>query len=664
MKFSSQSVPAFCSLAQAFSSGQARRLPRLILLLVLTLLQHPLLPVAAQEQPAEQAPIKLQVEAGYDGSYRVSQWFPITVIASNDGPDIQGVLEWRYPTQDDNQIFRREIDLPRGARKRIMLQALSNNFARTAELRLLVNNQVVASEQLRIDPIEAEQFVVGIISSDATLLNSLAALSFNVTSGTSIVRLDPAFLPTQEMMLAGMDAIFIHDTVTADWSDEQRAALGLWVRLGGQLVVSGGANAEFTAPGLADLLPVSITGLESDVPLTSLKRFVPQDPLPEGSSTTVSRFMLQPGAVALDDAQLLTTRPVGNGQVIFTAFDVSVLRAWTGEPELWEDVLEPAALFAPAAAFRWQNSNLLPTVLQLPALNLPSFWVLVLYIAGYILVVGPLNFLVLRRLKRIDLAWLTIPATVLLFVAGTYGASFLLRGIRPQVFQASVVQGFEGAEQGQATVFLGIFSPQRNTYELTFPAETLVSMGRFDTNSLVDLPLVWTDAATYLRDVLVDVSSLRTFIVEQTVPVNVQVRSNLQRTGRQIAGDIQNVGNTPLNDALLVYGDTAESLGSIAPGATQTVSFRTGQNNFPQGTNASTEGLFNRDEMLISLFSGGMFVNPVRFAAPGVNPAQNVLDNQGIYLLAWSDQPLAGVQLTGTSDEAQGVTLYVMRLQP
>lgn len=607
----------------------------------------------------ELSPISLEVEAGYNGNYRVGEWFPVTVVVSNNGPDIQGLLEWRYAANDDSGIFQRDVDLPRGARKRLTFSALNNSFSRVGTLRLLVNGHEMADEEVRIEPIEAERFVVAVVGSDETLLNSLSAMQIANTSGTTVVHLDAEMLPEHTMELTGIDAIFLHDVVTADLSDQQRAALGLWTRLGGQLVASGGINAEQTSSGLTDLLPVTVQGLQPDMPLTALSQLARNSTLPDDLTTTLSSVSLQPGARALDDSQLISAWPIGAGQAIFCAFDLAALRAWTGEPDLWEQVLLAEQSFAPAAAARWQGNNLLLNVLELPALNLPSFGLLLLFIMFYILAVGPLNFIVLRRLKRIDLAWMTIPATVALFVVATYSASFVIRGTRPQVLQATIVQGFEGQQQSQVTSFLGIFSPRRDTYQLDFPADTLVSSGRFDSLSMDEAPLAWTDTGTQVRDALVDVSSIRTFIVERTVPLEIAVESNLERSGNTITGAVTNQSGIPLNNALLVSGNTVQQLDTIAPGATLQVSLRRGQDNFPQQANAGTGGMFNRQMMMDMLFNPMGFM--VGFPAPGT--METVLDSQGVYLLAWSEEPVIDVQLSNLADIQQTVVLYVVQLE-
>lgn len=602
--------------------------------------------------------VRLRVTAGYEGHYRISQWFPITVTASNDGTDLQGMLEWSFPGQNTSGLFQREIDLPRGARKQVTLSALSNDFARTGILRLVVDGTVVSEERIQLEPLDTDEFVVGVLSSDPALLNSLAAMQFNNLSGTTVVHLDATFLPQDAMLLAGIDALFIHDVATVDFSAEQRAALELWVRLGGQLVVSGGINAERTTPGLADLLPVAVQDLANNVSLASLGQILRSpaglvESLPE--SATVSRVDVLPGAQALDDNRLVVARDTGAGRVIFSAFDVSTLRAWTGEPTLWLRILQSRPRFAPADVERWQGQSLLRNVLQLPGLRLPSFGVLLLFIVGYILVIGPLNFLALRRLRRAELAWFTIPVIVVIFVVGTYSASFFLRGNRPQLAQVAIVQGFEDAAYGQATAFVGIFSPRRSTYTLTFPANTLVSEERFISSSRA--PLVWTDSTSEVREALVDVSSLRTFIAERSTTVEVRVESSLRREDQQIAGTVLNEGNEPLVDALVVQGNAMQHLGTLQPGERYEVLLQRGQANFPDAVGAATEGFINRQRMLSLLFSS----NPFRPVGPNI-PGQGLPDREGVYLLAWREQPGIEARINGGFRVQQGLTLYVIRL--
>ena len=99
-----------------------------------------------------------------------------------------------------------------------------------------------------------------------------------------------------------------------------------------------------------------------------------------------------------------------------------------------------------------------------------------LLLGAYILLIGPINYLVLRRLDRREWAWVTMPVLIVAFAVGRVW----LR--RPRSAAASVivnevaiVRGSPGATDGTAQVYLGVFSPSRGTYQLSVPGGALLS---------------------------------------------------------------------------------------------------------------------------------------------------------------------------------------------
>jgi hypothetical protein len=626
----------------------------------------PATPASAQEPPP---PITIDVMAGFDGHYRSNEWFPIVVLISNDGADVQGMLEWEFLFDNTDDVFRRQIDLPRGARKRIVFGAISNSFSRSGELRLMVDGREVLAQEVQLDPIGTEQFTVGILSSNETLLNSLLAMEINNQDGfVTVMHIDAETIPEDARLLGMLDALFIHDTDTAtDLTEAQRDALELWVRIGGQLVLSGGGTAEQTSAGVAHLLPVTLNGLVSDASLDALAILARARRTDPPDTTTISAVTLKPGARALDTNNLLVEWPYGSGRVIFSAFDLEVLQGWQAEEELWAAVVQPIPTFDPAIQVR-MGSDLIRNTLQLPELGLPSLGILILFIIIYILAVGPINFIVLKRMKRDELAWLTIPAIVAIFVIGTYGVGSVMRGQTSRVMQVDVVQAWEGETQAHATAFMGLFSPHRTFYTLTFAPDTLVSTTSFQMMNQNQAPLVWTDGATEVRDVLVDVSSLRTFIVEQRVDVDIALEGSVVHDGPQRNVEVRNSGSTPLNNAMFVYGSRSEWIGSLEPGERAQATMRSNNGAFPNNITIDNadeanplndeNALFNRQQVLSTLF-GFRFV-PHTMGGGGGN-TQGMPDEDGVYLLAWSDEPVVDLEVN-RSVRHEGITLYVIRL--
>lgn len=614
-------------------------------------------PAQAQVPPS----VTLEARAGYDGAgtYRAHFWHPVAITVANTGGDSVGVLTWTMPG-DGAGTFEYVLDLPRGARKRVMLPVVNTSFNNRARLTLHIDGRQVAQETIPLNRIGLEQPTVAVISSDPTVLASLQAARFVPDANTALVRLDPDMLPDDAALLAGLDAIFIHDLATDGLSVARREALLLWTRLGGQLVIGGGLHAERTLAGLAEASPVEAGPLRANVPADALATFARRPELAANApSLTVNEARPREGASALDGAGLLTARPEGAGQVIFAAFDLAALRVWPGEAALWERALriEPRAHIGPS--FRWRGDNLLRDALQRGLVWLPSPWAVLALMAAYIAVIGPLNFLLLRRLRRIELAWITTPLIAIAALGLTYGGSLALRGPEARVVQVAIVQGFEGVSTGQATAFFGIFSPGRRSYRLDFAPEGLItpsSLGSFEADPLT----VRSDATSNsVPELLIDVGSFRTVMVEQTAGDVPQVQSELRREGRHLRGQVRLVGGAgPLRDAQIVSGAASQAIGDLRPGTEAAVDLDLDEDSFPYQPQPDGSSLIYRNQVLTSLFGFDRF----GLGNPSLPSQHGHPDARGVYLIGWIERPTLPVSVNNDAVVQQGETLVIIRL--
>lgn len=599
---------------------------------------------------AQNAPITFAVQAAFDGTYRAGEWFPVDVQIANDGPDVRGVLEWRFPGQNEEMSFQREIELPRGARKRVTLYAFSRNFARNGEVRLLDGNTVLAQQDVLVEAKDPSVYLIGVVSSDPALLNSLNSLKVVDFNDTNVLHFGLDMLPDQAAALMTLNALYLHDLDTSTLQAGQRDALSLWVQAGGQLIVSGGVNGPQVASGVADLLPVELDSGLSQGSLAALGQ-IGTGGAPPTAQTALNNVRPRANAAPLagnSGTALLYRQALGSGSVTFTTFDLASLRGWTGEGGLWQNLLKPTQMQSIAAESRLSQNNLLQRVLRSGASSLPSAALLLLLLAMYLVIIGPLNYLVLRRLGRLDWAWLTIPVLVLFFSAAFYLVGFGLRGGQSQLNQIAIVSATEGQPRGMATAYVGLFSPRRTRYTVQFPAETLVSEARSWRDSGDSVETVrYTDAAVEVADVLVDVGSVRTLVAETMVDVPVSVQSALRMQSGDVTGTVQNIGAEPLEDARIIRDRSIQSLGTIAPGQTAQVSLRSADFNFPGDTSLDPIDSIQREELLSTIFQRNL----------------NQTNTDGsVYLVAWRHQPSVPLSLNGQAATQEGTTLYVVRL--
>ena len=110
----------------------------------------------------------------------------------------------------------------------------------------------------------------------------------------------------------------------------------------------------------------------------------------------------------------------------------------------------------------------LRSALDLPRdVHLVPFFVVALLVIVYILLIGPGDYFLLRRLGRgMQWTWITFPAIVVLFAAGAYVAAYWLKGDQLRVSQVDLIDiDAEGTARGAS--WFSIFSPRGESFDLS-----------------------------------------------------------------------------------------------------------------------------------------------------------------------------------------------------
>ena len=112
---------------------------------------------------------------------------------------------------------------------------------------------------------------------------------------------------------------------------------------------------------------------------------------------------------------------------------------------------------------------------NLPALELPSINLLLGLIAAYIVLAGPVNYLVLRRLRRPGLMWVTIPVLVLLFSGSAYFLAVRAKGTDVQASAVSVIQESDSTSWAQVRRMVIVVAPGRGDYRVVDSGRALAA---------------------------------------------------------------------------------------------------------------------------------------------------------------------------------------------
>ena len=566
-------------------------------LLLIGLLGTVFLPAAAQSGEAETTTgITMSASLGFDGFYKSESWVPVHVTVANTGPAVEGEVRLTVGSNavGDRVVYNAPISLPTQSNKRVTLLV---NLARSVSAPLVElrddRGQVVAEASTNtISPLPANGLLYGIASPEPGRFAVLERAAGGRTQA-DVAFVELADLPETAVGWSALDILVLNDVDTGQLTAGQLGALDAWINSGGQLVVTGGAGWQQTTAALAEMLPVTVTGSESvdDLPALQQQAGVPfRDPGPY----VVATGSLSRGELLLHEEglPLLARHDWGRGSVYFLALDpkVAPLVDWDGSDVVWAEVADrvPAP---PPWGRNIQNSYAAGTaVSSLPSLALPSTIQFILFLLVYVVAVGPINNLALRRLKRLELAWITIPILIVLFSAITYVTGFQLRGNQTIINQMSIVHSRVGSEQARVQSLIGLYSPRRSTYDLILPGDTAArpfeqTFGAIGGGGNIES--ITRDSALTIREVRVDVADVETFIAESyrpALPVTAEASLSLDGSDVQLNATIVNDSDVTLEDATLLLGSTGIGLGDIGPGESQSITENVGRAPAATGT--------------------------------------------------------------------------------
>ncbi|HSJ58027.1 MAG TPA: hypothetical protein VLC95_12645 [Anaerolineae bacterium] len=639
-----------------------------------------LAPVAAQPPGLE-----MEVDAAFDGYGKYGEWLPLSVEVANSGSDLQAELRVRVPRGTTN-TFATPADLPTGSRKRFTLYVLPNNYSHELQVELVDSDTgdrsdgVIVSRKVPVQPRPNITYFVGLLVPERGALSLIEGVSLGAQNRPKqLVDVSLADVPERAEGLRSFDCLVLNDVDTSTLTPAQAAAIEGWVRAGGRLVIGGGAGARATVSGLpASLLPVVPLDTTPIDLLPGLATFAGADPVRVPGPFLAATGDLNPGVnlAAHGPIPLVRERSVGDGRVDFVALDLAAapFDAWTGTIPFWQALLSPGSdypswLPQDMSARESQAQSMVYSLSNLPALDLPSVGALATLLTVYIVLVGPVNYLVLRRARRLQWAWITIPALTLLFSAGAFGLGYALRGSNVIVNQIGIAY-LPPDGDARYHSYVGIFSPHQQSYEVEVEGDGLVAplnpgydpWGQGGALSSGEVVFVQGSPAR-VQGLAVNQWSMQTFMTEGAWNGLGRITANLTLEEGALTGTVQNDTDYYLRDAVLLIGDDIARLGDLPAGHSAGVTLGFGNLSstswgmplgyrlFEAELNKPRSGPPPRDVQMKQSILDNVFRDG-RFQTGGSSS-----DASGPHMLAWIDTAPPEIRVGGKEPQRQAVSL-------
>ena len=619
-------------------------------------------PAAAADGPTMDAHVQLA------GHARVGSWMAISIHLTNSGPALTGELRLAGGAQSQVR-FGTPVDLPTQSDKTYLLYAQPPAFGNELDVLLVTGDRTLATKKVTFVGHEATQTIVGVVAEHPERIVGDIQLPPNLSGvAPAVVGLTPGDLPERVQAWGALDRIVWQDVDAARLTEAQLGALQGWIAAGGRLVIAGGTLGPRAVAGFpAALLPFQ-PSTTTDVPTTSLTAML--GTLPDTAPSTVPALTGElAGGRALassGDRVLAGERAYGAGSVALLGFDPAAqwIASTDAAERTWRRLLPPRTTAGGGLAF--PDDNLLVSAVgQLPSLALPPIGALALLFVAYILLIGPLNYVILGRLDKREWAWITMPALILAFAVGAYGIGAALRGSDLIVNEVAIVRGAPGATDGTAQVYLGVFSPSRAVYQVRVPGGALLSSpingDAFGAGPGTTLDVLQGEPAR-IRNLAVGFGSLRAIRAEAAAPVPL-VETDLRLADGRLKGTVRNASQQVLQKPALVLGATVVVMNDLAPGAQQSVDVALQTDLFGQSLSDRIVGQAFFDGRTMTTDASQRYVrhNMVdQLSWDQMMGTTNRLPADGPVLLAWGTGDVVPVEIEGQQANHAGNVLYYL----
>jgi hypothetical protein len=537
--------------------------------------------------------VDIQVRVLMGGRYEVGGWAAVAVTLVNDGEPTEGNLT----AETEGGTVQRFVEMPAGARKVVTLYVQPEAFQRRVTVEYREPNGTVEAEgEIRV--LEQTGSQLAIVGDGGGTLRPQITAGLDESAAEPIV-LAPADIPERPEPLEGIAAM-VWAADSSALSEAQRRSIERWIAGGGELLVVGGADWQSRTAGFGDILPITELAAVDAVPHDALAEWVGAD-TPASATDTVATGALHDESMALvtadDGTVLLSMRPVGAGRTILIGTDLAApaYAAWDGAPRLWSRVVpsttDYSQVFGGGMPIGEETLNAMTQALgNLPSLDVPPAELLLVVIVGYILLIGPISYVVLRRMDRRELAWVTAPVLVVLFTGCSFGIGNALKGSDVVTNQIALVRTSTAGGSATVQTYAGIFSPQRASYDLSVDADALLARLRapnFGGPVRETAPVTIAQGnPARLEDLAISVYGFEGVRADAVIDYEPSLSVSWRREDGDLIGTVTNTGDATLVDVAYVSMSFGERIGDLAPG--EEAEFEVPDNNF-QGSSAADQ---------------------------------------------------------------------------
>lgn len=423
--------------------------------------------------------INLKASYGVDGRYKINSKTPINLVITNNGVEFQGKIQIETLVPDTNKydLNTESINIAKNTTKSLWYNI---NIVNKFKVRLITdNNEVIHEETINVNKgrLNDGDILVGVLTDDFNGLNYISNINVNMNNNPDMgnkklipVSISEGVIEKNSKSLDVIDMIIINNYDTLKLTEDNITNLNQWISNGGILVVGTGENYKKVIGGINNKI---INGTFSE----SISRDMS---IGESNVNVLAvKMNIEDSMSLFEDNNFISKVIKKNGQVIVFPWDLAAEKiSKSSENNLvWGEITSDFnnKIDNSREGF-WNLNSLLSTVKDI---GLPSFQLMIILFIIYILIIGVLIYIVLKRLNKRDYVWLLIPIISIGFTVLIY---FIGSNSRVQDIIANKVNIVSVDLDGQTKIesYLGVLTAKSRKIVIEEPEDINLNLIEYD----------------------------------------------------------------------------------------------------------------------------------------------------------------------------------------
>lgn len=561
-----------------------------------------------------QEQFSVEVQAGFQESYIVKKAMPVRGVITNHGEAFHGEVQIKAYTRASSSdkeyaIYYQKLDLEQGASKSIDMDVTMGNIHKYIGVSLVdTKGNIVFQDYIYLTPKDPKTIMTGVLSEspqDLKYINNLYLAQLEDDSmeyGTEVSRkydfsvfMDESTFPNSINVLNSFSALIVDDFDFSVLSQEQVDALHQWILGGGTLVVGTGASAQKTLKGLDFISDIHVDGTTVASGVQGVAGVVS---LAQLSGERLTQVKHENGNSIFSQIQ------IGQGHVLFSHFSLSETpMAGRNETldmlqEILLQVAQPSFIVASHDDGR-DYDRLSYIARDFPPFEMSSVYLIIGAIIVYILVAGPVMYLVLKKKDKREKGWIIIPILSFVFMGLVFFLAQSSTYKNGLINTVAYVEMQEGSNVAKADVGVALKSSGKGDITFTGEEKMPISVAiddYYNYDGMENEKCVYRILSGDTTEIVfVDGSSWGTqyFRTQRSVDLGGSIESTVAMKGEKFIGEIINHTNMDFYKVVLMLGGNLHEFDAL--GAGETLKVEVGKDDLAQGNTNYYRGYYYDD---------------------------------------------------------------------